>query len=42
MPKATQEVLSKDSDGGGLAKRERGVSSLREFWREERECSSDL
>lgn len=29
MPKATQEVMSKDSDGEGLARGEKGFSSLR-------------
>lgn len=29
MPKATQEVMSKDSDGEGLGRGEKGFSSLR-------------
>lgn len=33
MPKATQEDVSRHSDGGGLAKCERGCLSLKEFWR---------
>lgn len=33
MPKATQEDVSEHSDGGGLAKCERGCLSLKEFWR---------
>lgn len=37
MPKATQEVVSKDSDGEGLARGEGIFHHLdRELWREER------